>query len=176
MGRGRFRGKAAVEVAILAPLIVPPVAYVFGVQALLMPLGLVPTAAGVALAHLVPVLPYVILVMAAVFANQDARFEDQALSLGASRAQVWRHVTLPAIRPGLTAAALFAFLVSWGQYLLTLAVGGGRVTTPPLALYAYLASGRNDIAAAIAALSLLPGIAVILLARRALPRAPAVAP
>jgi len=176
LGLARFRGKRAVEVAILAPLIVPPVAYVFGLQALFLRLGLAPSAAGVALAHLVPVLPYVILVMAAVFAGHDTRLEEEARSLGASPAQVFVLVTLPAVGPSAAVAALLAFLVSWGQYLPTLAIGGGRVATPPLALYAYISSGRHDIAAAIAVLSLLPGLAVIWLTRRAFPRALPVPP
>ena len=84
-------------------------------------------------------------------------------------------MTLPAILPGLLTGALFAFLVSWSQYLLTLAIGGGRVQTLPLMLYSFAAAGRNDLASAIAILCILPGLLVLaLVARRLTGRHPAV--
>jgi putative spermidine/putrescine transport system permease protein len=104
--------------------------------------------------------------MASVFAGFDTVQEDQARSLGASPLQVLRHVTLPAILPGLLTGALFAFLVSWSQYLLTLAIGGGRVQTLPLVLYGYANSGRNDLAGAIAIVYILPGLAILLVTAR----------
>ena len=84
-----------------------------------------------------------VLIMASVFAGFDTVQEDQARSLGARSWAVLRHVTLPAILPGLLTGALFAFLVSWSQYLLTLAIGGGRVQTLPLILFAYASAGET---------------------------------
>jgi putative spermidine/putrescine transport system permease protein len=63
-------------------------------------------------------------------------------------------------------AALFSFLVSWSQYLLTLAIGGGRVQTLPLLLYSFAAAGRNDITAAIALLYMLPGLLILAITAR----------
>jgi putative spermidine/putrescine transport system permease protein len=114
--------------------------------------------------------------MASVFAGFDTVHEDQARSLGAGTWAVWRHVTLPAILPGLLTGALFAFLVSWSQYLLTLSIGGGRVQTLPLTLFAYASAGRNDLAGAIAILYILPGVLILFVtARRVTGRHPALA-
>jgi putative spermidine/putrescine transport system permease protein len=107
-----------------------------------------------------------VLVMAGVFANHDSAFEDQARTLGAGPLRVWWHVTLPAILPGVIAGALFAFLVSWSQYILTLLIGGGRVVTLPLLLFNFATAGRNDITGAIAVLYILPGILVLLVSAR----------
>jgi len=115
----------------------------------------------VILAHLIPVLPYMVLIMAAVFSRFDTAYEDQARSLGATPFQTFRAVTLPAILPGLMTGALFAFLVSWSQYLLTLAIGGGRVQTLPLLLFSFASAGRNDVTAAIALLYILPGLLIL---------------
>jgi putative spermidine/putrescine transport system permease protein len=166
LGMHRFRGRGLVFLLLLAPAILPGIAVVFGLHGILLRLGLTGSVPGVILAHLVPVLPYMTLVMAAVFSRFDPAYEQQARSLGATPWQAFRLVTLPAILPGLMTAALFAFLVSWSQYLLTLAVGGGRVQTLPLLLYSFVASGRNDITAAIALLYILPGLLILILTAR----------
>ena len=166
IGLHSFPGKRLVLILLLAPAILPGLATVFGLHGLFLRLGLTGTLAGVILAHLVPVLPYMTLVMAAVFSRFDPAIEHQARSLGATPVQTFRFVTLPAILPGLLTASLFAFLVSWSQYLLTLAIGGGRVQTLPLLLYSFVAAGRNDVTAAIALLYLLPGLVILAITAR----------
>jgi putative spermidine/putrescine transport system permease protein len=166
LGMHRFRGKQLVELMILAPTIVPGIAVALGLHSVFISLGLTNSVAGVMLVHLVPTLPYMVLVMAGIFANYDADFEAQARSLGAGRVQTFWHVTLPAILPGIIVGGLFAFLVSWSQYVLTLLIGGGRVVTLPLLLFNFVASGRNDIAGAIAMIYILPGITILALTAR----------
>lgn len=163
----RFRGKALVTLLLLAPTVLPGIAVAFGLHGVFLRLGLAGTTTGVILAHLVPVLPYMTLVMAAVFARFDPDLEAQARSLGATPWQCFRHVTLPAILPGLLTAALFSFLVSWSQYLLTLAIGGGRVQTLPLVLFSFASAGRNDLAGAVALICVLPGLVILILTARA---------
>lgn len=162
----RFRGKALATLLLLAPTVLPGIAIAFGLHSVFLRAGLAGTLTGVILAHLVPVLPYMALVMAAVFARFDPDLEAQARSLGATPWQTIRHVTLPAILPGLMTAALFAFLVSWSQYLLTLAIGGGRVQTLPLLLFSFASAGRNDIAGAVALIYILPGLVILILTAR----------
>ena len=162
LGMYQFRGKRAVELLILAPIIVPGIAVALGLQSVFIALGLTNTVAGVLLVHLIPTLPYMVLVMSGIFATQDPGFEAQARSLGASLWQTFRHVTLPATLPGIIAGALFTFLVSWSQYILTLLIGGGRVVTLPLLLFNFAASGRNDITGAIAMIYILPGVLILL--------------
>lgn len=166
LGFYRFRGKGIVLLLLLAPAVLPAIAIVFGLHGLFLRLGLTGTVTGVVLAHLIPVLPYMTLVMAAVFARLDPDLEAQARTLGATAFGAFRAVTLPAILPGLLTASLFAFLVSWSQYLLTLAIGGGRVQTLPLLLFSFTSAGRNDIAGAIALLYILPGVLVLILTAR----------
>lgn len=166
LGLYRFRGKALVELLIFAPTLVPGIAVGMGLHSVFLSLGLTNSFAGVALAHLIPTLPYTILILAGVFANFDTAYEDQARSLGASRLTVLRHITLPAILPGVITAALFAFLVSWSQYVLTLLIGGGRIVTLPLLLFNFTAAGRNDIAGAIAMIYILPGVLILMITAR----------
>jgi putative spermidine/putrescine transport system permease protein len=173
LGIYRFRGKALAEVLLLAPLIVPGIAVAIGLHPVFIRLGLTNTLSGVILVHLVPTLPYVTLVMAGVFANHDRAFEEQARSLGATPAQTFLYVTLPAVLPGILVAGLFAFLVSWSQYILTLVVGGGRVITLPLLLFNFASAGRNNITGAIAMVYVLPGVLILILTARHLSGSPA---
>lgn len=166
LGLHDFRGKAIVTLVLLAPAIVPGIAVALGLHGVFLRLGLTGTVSGVILAHLIPVIPYMTLIMASVFSSFDTTYEDQARSLGARAHQVFIHVTLPAILPGLMIGALFAFLVSWSQYLLTLSIGGGRVQTLPLTLFTFASSGRNDVTGAIAMIYILPGLLVLLLTAR----------
>ncbi|WP_200261733.1 ABC transporter permease subunit [Streptomyces sp. HSG2] len=139
----------AIRLALLAPVLVPPFALAVGVQEVFVRVGLSDHLAGVALVHLVPALPYAVLVLLGAHATYDPREEQAVRTLGASRAAVLRHVTLPALAPALTAAATLAFLVSWSEYLMTVLVGGGVVTTLPLLLFSTAAGSGNRTATAV---------------------------
>ena len=166
LGLYRFRGKELIEILILAPTIVPGIAVVLGIHGVFITLGLTNTVTGVILVHLIPTLPYMVLVMSGIFSNFDTAFEEQARSLGASPLATFWYVTLPAILPGIIVGGLFAFLVSWSQYILTLLIGGGRVLTLPLYLFNFATSGRNDITGAIGMIYIVPGILVLILTAR----------
>jgi putative spermidine/putrescine transport system permease protein len=163
LGMYQFKGKSVVELLILAPMIVPGIAVVLGIHSIFISMGLTNSVPGVILVHLIPTIPYMVLVMAGIFANYDPAFESQARSLGASPLKAFWYVTLPAIMPGIIVGGLFAFLVSWSQYILTLLIGGGRVVTLPLLLFNFATSGRNDITGAIGMIYILPGVIILLL-------------
>jgi len=161
-----FRGRRVVQFLLLAPVIVPGLAVTLGIQVFFVRYGLADTLRGVVLVHLIPTIPYVTLVMAGVYANYDVTYEDQARVLGARPWQVLRSVTLPAVFPGLVVAALFAFLISWSEYILTLLVGGGAVRTLPLLLFAYVGSADIPVAAALSLALVLPPLVLLAAAGR----------
>jgi putative spermidine/putrescine transport system permease protein len=163
LGMHQFHGKRLVELLILAPVIVPALAVSLGIHILFIRYGLTDTFVGVVLVHLIPTVPYVTLVMASVFANFDRQYEEQARILGAGPVHAFVLVTLPAVYPGLVVAGLFAFLISWSQYLLTLLIGGGNLITLPLLLFAFARSGDNGIASALALVFIAPAVVILLL-------------
>ena len=166
LGLYRFKGKTAMEFLILAPVIMPGIAVIMGIHVLFIRYGLSDTPLGVILVHLIPTTPYVVTVLAGVFANYDPDYEDQARVLGANSLRTFVRVTLPMIFPGVAVAGLFGFLISWNQYVLTLIIGGGRVITLPLLLFGFARSGDNAIAAALALVFLGPAILMIILTTR----------
>lgn len=163
-----FRGKRLVEWLIMAPIIVPSLVVVMGVHLLFIRYRLADTFVGVALVHLVPALPYFILVMSGVFANYGTELEETARTLGANPWRTFWYVTLPAIFPGLTVAALFTFLVSWSQYITTILIGGGKIVTLPMVLFPFISAANHANAAAISVLFVLPAIFILFFTARTL--------
>lgn len=166
LGMHRFRGKRVVEFAVLSPIMVPPLAVGMGLSVIFLRLGLGGTLAGVALVHLVPVLPYVVLTLSGIFANYSPAYEEMARTLGARPLRVTLRITLPAIFPGLVAAGLLSFLISWSQYILTMLIGGGRVITMPVLLFSLVPGGDNAAIAVQALLFVGPALIVLALTSR----------
>ena len=166
LGLRTFRGKRVLEFLVLTPLLVPAVAVAIGLDITFIRLGLSGTFWGVVLVHLIPATPYAVLVLAGVFANYDADLEAQARTLGASPLNVFRHVTMPAIKPGLIIAGFFAFIVSWSQYVLTLQIGGGKILTLPVLLVSTASGGDVAITGALTIVSALPVVVLLGLASR----------
>jgi putative spermidine/putrescine transport system permease protein len=159
--RGWFRHVGAA--AAFLPIAVPPIALAIGSQLILLASGLGGTAVGVVLAHVIPALGYVSLYFLGVFLLLDPRLEDEAVSLGADRAQLWLRILLPMLRRPVAEAFTLGFLVSWAQVPLTLVIGGGAVRTLPVEVLAFVRAGQDRYAAIGALLLILPAAAAILL-------------
>lgn len=168
LGLHTFPGKRIVQFALIAPVIVPSITVSLGIQVVFIHYRLADTLPGVVLAHLIPATPYATLVLAAAYARFDTAFEQQARTLGTPPLRVFMHVTVPAVRPALTVAMVLAFLISWNEYVLTLLVGGGSVSTLPLLLFSAIGSGDTSVAAALALTVAVPPLALIGVTARAL--------
>jgi putative spermidine/putrescine transport system permease protein len=166
LGLYNFAGKDLISILLMLPVIVPPLCVAMGLHLWFIKLGLAETLWGVVLVHLTFCLPYAVFVMWGIFSNYNPEFEEQARSLGASAWKVLVHVMLPLIFSGIVVAALFSFLLSWSQYLSTLIIGGGRVTTLPILLFALMGSGDRPVAAAVSLVFVMPAFLALLLSAR----------
>jgi putative spermidine/putrescine transport system permease protein len=120
-----------IRLLILAPMIVPPVVSALAFYRLFSKTGLLDTFLGVILAHTVLAAPYVVVAVSASLATLDLRQEQASRSLGASPSQTIRWVIVPQITPGVITGAVFAFLVSWDEVVVTLFVAARAVYTLP---------------------------------------------
>ncbi len=166
LGLHRFRGKRIVEFLILAPNIIPGLTVALGIQIVFINYGLDNTIVGVILVHLVASMSYAVLVMAGVFSNYDPEAEEVARTLGANRFQTFLHVTFPAILPGLVVASLFAFLISWDQYVTTIIIAGGFVKTLSILVVAAAGGGERAITAALSIVFVGPAILFLIIASK----------
>jgi len=112
-------------------------------------------------AHLVWIVPVVTLVIAIKVYGFDPSLEEAAFDLGASRLQVLRQVTLPLLWPGIWSGALFAFLLSWGNFPLSLYTAGADSTVPKW-LYAKMVAGYTPMVPALGTMATLGAAAVLL--------------
>lgn len=149
--------------AAFLPVAAPPIALAVGLQLSLLTLGLGGTHAGVILAHTAPALGYIALYFLGVFLVLDPRIEDEARSLGATRAQTWARVLVPMLRRPIAEALALGFLISWAQVPLTLLIGGGAVRTLPVEVLAFVRAGQDRYAATGALLLIVPAAAAIAL-------------
>ena len=166
LGLYSFRGKDAISVLLTLPIIVPPLSVAMGLHLWFIRLDLAESFIGVVAVHLTFCLPYAVFVLWGVFSNYNPDFESQARSLGASHWRVWLRVMLPMILPGVIVAGLFAFLLSWSQYLSTLIIGGGRLITLPVLLFSLMGSGDRPVAAAVSIVFVLPALVALLFSAR----------
>jgi putative spermidine/putrescine transport system permease protein len=156
LARYRFRGRGAVGTLLLAPLTVPGVAIGLGVYVLAVLIEertewAVSGGAGLMIAaHVLITLPWVVRLCLASLANYDRAAEEAAASLGARPWSVIWRVTLPAMRGGIVAGALFAFIVSFENLEMTLFLTAPGLTTLPISVLQYLQYHIDPLIAAIA--------------------------
>ena len=171
-----YPGKRVVRALTTLPMVLPPVV---GGTALLLALGRRGIAGGVLddagihlpfhtsgaiVAEAFVAMPFLVLTMEAAFASADRRLEDAARTLGASRATVFRRVTLPLVRPSLIAGVVLCWARALGEFGATITFAGnfqGTTQTMPLFVYLKL-SGSNPDSAIVLSLLLL-GISLVVL-------------
>lgn len=148
LARGRFRGKPAVSALFLSPIFFP--AIVLGLALLIFynQIGLSGTLPGMIAAHAVLTTPFVIRMVAASLSEFDPAVEEAARNLGASAARTFFQVTLPLIRPGVVAGAIFAFIISFDELVVSLFLAGPGMQTLPIRIFTSLEySSRPSISA-----------------------------
>ena len=115
LSRFEFRGKSAFRVMVLMtrafplPLLALPLAVMF------IRIGLDDSPFGLALVHTTLALPFAVLITFSLFSGIPVELEEASWTLGCTRAQGFRKVVLPLVLPGITASAIFAFVISWNE-------------------------------------------------------------
>ncbi len=137
---------------MLLPLIIPPVVSALALYRLWVDLGLFDTLIGTVLAHTILAAPFVLITVSAALAGLDPRIEQASRSLGASALYTTLHVIIPGIRSGVLVGAVFAFVTSWDEVVITLFVTAGKILTLPRKIFQDL---RDTIDPAVAAVSAL---------------------
>lgn len=161
LARGRFRGRGVVTLLVISPLIVPVILIAIAEYFFMTEVRLIGTTAGLVVAHTLLALPFVVIIVTASLRGYDRSFERAAMSMGAGPLRTFWHVTLPLIRPSVISAALFAFLASFGEFLVSLFVIGATRSTLPIQLWKGIRFETNPTIAAAA--SMLVAVSLIAL-------------
>lgn len=134
----RFRG--LFQKAILLPIFFPQTVLGLALLIWFSAIGVTPSWKTAVVAHLVWIAPITTLIIAIRAYGFDPALEEAARDMGASTLTVMREVTLPLLMPGIVSAGLFAFLLSWGNFPLSLFTSGVDATLPKW-LYSRMVSG-----------------------------------
>ncbi|MEN5084742.1 ABC transporter permease [Bosea sp. TWI1241] len=150
--RGRLRGEQVVSLATLAPIIAPNIVIGVAMYLFFSRLGLSGSLVAFVLAHTVLATPYVIITVSASLVGTDADLDMAAMSLGATRWGAFRHVTLPLIMPGIIAGAVFAFIVSFDEPVVSFFLSSVRDKTLPRKIFEDLDFDVSPVVAAVSTL------------------------
>ncbi|NJP35006.1 ABC transporter permease [Micromonospora thermarum] len=170
LARHAFRGRSGINVLIFLPMATPELVMGTSLLALFVAGGVQLGFWTVVIAHVMFCVSFVVVTVKARLSGMDRRLEEAAMDLYASEWQTFRRVTLPLVLPGIVAAALLAFSLSFDDFIITNFNSGTTVTFP---MYVWGAAQRgippqvNVIGTAMFAVALLLVLATTLRGRRA---------
>lgn len=161
--RYQWRYRSLFQKLILLPIFFPQ--SVLGLALLIWfnAIGLTPTWHTAIIAHLVWIAPIATLIIAIRAYSFDPSLEEAARDMGCTTWQILREVTIPLLMPGVVAAGLFSFLLSWGNFPLSLFTTGADLTLPEW-LYAKMVSGYSPLVPAVGMLSVATSIVLVAVA------------
>lgn len=155
LARYDFPARRTLEALLLTPLILPALVLSVALTILFSAAGFTAGTPRLALAHVVICAPYVVRVALPVFRRLDPAIEEAAETLGASPLTTFFLVTLPSVRPGVIAAATFAFIASFDEIDLAIFLASPRAPTLPVTIYSAIQFGIDPTVAAVSALLIL---------------------
>ncbi len=159
-------GKRVLQALLFPPIAVPWLITGTAMLIFFFGIGLDRGTPAVIIGHVALALPYVIVVVAARLATLDRTLEEAARALGASPWQVTRAVTLPWIASGVIAGALFAFAVSFDQFVVSYFLAEPGDTTLPVLIYTSIRKGFTPEINAISTIIIVTSMGLMLIAAR----------
>lgn len=173
LARSRFRGKNLLVQSFLVLGTLPVIAFVIPLSNVMRQLSLGDTFLGVTLAETAVYTPLAVYILYGYLAQVPPALEDAARLEGASLLQLFREVVVPVAMPGLAATTVIMFVLTWNVFIVPLAVAVQHIRTIPIALIDFFTFERElewSTAAAALTVSLVPAVALLAFAHRALER------
>ncbi len=161
--RYQWRFRKTFQKLILLPIFFPQTVLGLALLIWFNALGVIPDWRTAVIAHLVWIGPIATLIIAIRAYSFDPSLEEAARDMGCSTWQVMREITLPLLLPGIISAGLFAFLLSWGNFPLSLFTTGADSTLPEW-LYAKMVSGYSPLVPTVGMLTVAASAVLLILA------------
>ena len=157
-----FKLKSIYRLLVIAPMTVPGL--ILGVALLnwFKYLGFSTTLKTVMIGQLVFVTPFVLITVTSRLRGFDPALEEAARDLGASKWETYRRVTLPVLMPGIVSGALFAFTLSFDDFLIAFFTSGVK-NTLPIYIWSKIQHGTSPVINAISTIVLLFSISLVML-------------
>ncbi|HDI02471.1 MAG TPA: carbohydrate ABC transporter permease [Ignisphaera sp.] len=110
-----FRGRDTLKLLIIATRMFPLTVAAVPLVVLYLKIGLSDTLLGIALAHAAMILPFTIIITSSIFVGVPRDYEEAGLIFGLTRLGAFLRITLPLAAPGIAAAAMIGFIMSWNE-------------------------------------------------------------
>jgi putative spermidine/putrescine transport system permease protein len=162
IARGNLPGSRLVLATMLSPLMLPAILTGLALFQTYVLLDVGRPLWGLVAGHTLVTIPYVVRTTLAVLHNFDLRLEEAAQNLGASPTRTFFEVTLPLVKPGVMAGAIFAFIVSFDQFPVSLFLVSPNNETLPITLFNYLKFDLDGTIGAASVVSILLAFLVVL--------------
>ena len=141
MTKVHFRSKSAVEYVATLPIMIPEIILGMVFMAFFSLIGLPFGMTTLIIAHTAFCIPYVFMLVKARLAGMEKNLDEAALDLGASRARVFRDITLPLTMPAVASGMLLSFAMSIDDVIISVFVTGVNTNTLPVKIYSQLKTG-----------------------------------
>lgn len=161
-----FPGKRVLQILLFPPIAIPWLITGTAMLIFFFSVGIGRGTPALILGHVALAIPYVIVVVAARLRTLDPVLEEAARSLGAGAWTVTRRITLPWIAPGIVAGALFAFAVSFDQFVVSYFLATPGDTTLPVLIYTAIRKGFTPEINAVSTLIILASMLLMFLVSR----------
>ena len=138
-------GGMSLRLVVLSSQMLPPVILVLPLFTLFLKAQLLNSLVGLIIAHLTISLPFLAWLLVAFFDRNIALIEEAARVDGATRLQTFLRITLPVAAPGILAAGLLSFILSWNEFLFALILSGPQTNTLPVGLSSFQTHRGVDI-------------------------------
>ena len=162
IARGNLPGAQLMLAVVLSPLMLPAILTGLALFQTYVLLDVGRPVWGLVAGHTLVTIPYVVRTTLAVLHNFDLRLEEAARNLGASPTRAFFEVTLPLIKPGVLAGAIFAFIVSFDQFPVSLFLVNPGGETLPITLFNYLKFDLDGTIGAASVVSILLAFVVVI--------------
>lgn len=160
--RGNLPGADFLSALFLSPLMLPAILTGLALFQFYVILGWPRNFVGLLVGHVIVTIPYIVRTVTAMLQGSNLALEEAARSLGASEVRAFFEITLPLIRPGVIAGGIFAFIVSFDQFPVSLFLVQANMTTLPIQLFNYLKFSFDPTIAAAAVVSVVMSVTVVL--------------
>lgn len=166
--RYRFPGRDMMNSLVMSPLVLPGIVTGIAMLQFFTLLGGHGSFYRLLIGHVVITVPYVVRAVAAVLHGFDISMEEAAMNLGANRLRTAWYVTLPMLKSGLMAGAIFAFIMSFDNVVVSIFLTTPRIVTLPIVIYNFIEFSGRPIIASISTIQIVVIVALLYVTERML--------
>lgn len=147
--RYNFRGKAALNLFVMSPLLVPTTIVGLALYVFLVRIGLGGGFITLLIGHVMAVIPFAVRILTASLSIFDRSLEEAARNAGAGMLRTFFSITLPVLRTGFIASMMICFIISWNDFAISIFLASSNWTPLPIQIYSHIQFQYDAVSAAV---------------------------